>query len=96
MIIDLDEKTRIVGTEDCWTIQRLPEKKPDSKNDPEWRTATYHTTFDSALSAALQREIRIHPAHGVAEAIEAIEALTARYTAIFDITDQINEARFGE
>lgn len=94
MIIPLDNNTRIVGTADSWNIERLPEKKPDAKNDPKWRTEGYYTTFSNALTAALQREIRLHPAVGVVEAIEAVEALTARYTRIFDAEDRINAAKF--
>ena len=91
MIIPLDENTRIVGSEETWNIERLTKPK---KGDPKWQARGYYTSFSRALSAALQREIRLHPAVGVSEALEAIDELTRRYAAIFDL-ERESEPRFN-
>ena len=75
MIIDLDTKTRICGTERCWELQRLRNYKGGKK----WEPYKWFTTFRHALAEAVQGEIRIHPAHGITEAIEAVSAITQKY-----------------
>jgi hypothetical protein len=50
----------------------------------EWTPYKYFGTLESALSEALQREIRTHPASTIPEAIEAVKTALAKYTAIFD------------
>jgi len=75
MIVQLDPKTRIKGTERAWELQH-----PRNRNGEErWEPYKWFTTFRSALDEAVQREIRIHPANGLSEAIEAVSGLVRRY-----------------
>ena len=77
MIIPLDDITRIRGTKHCWQLESL-------KKNGEWRPFKYFTTMDSALHEAAQREIRIFPATGITEAIDACNRVTQKYAQIFD------------
>lgn len=75
MIIQLDSKTRIVGTERAWELQH-----PRTRKGIEvWVPYKWFTSFGSALEAAVHREIRMHPANGLSEAIEAVSSLVHRY-----------------
>ena len=80
MIITIDDKTRIRGTEHCWQLEAA---KP-VKRAIEWRPFKYFTTMDKALREAAQREIRLAPATGITEAIEACNSVTEKYARIFD------------
>jgi len=80
MIIDLDDKTRIRGTEQCWQLERTR----TVKGVVEWRPRNYFVTLDDALRSAAQREIRISPARGITEAIDACNRVTQKYARIFD------------
>ena len=85
MIIPIDEKCRIKGTEMCWQLERLKEYKTGKQaGTSEWRPEKYYPSLGSALSEALHREIRTHPAATIPEAIEAAKTALAKYTAIFD------------
>lgn len=75
MIIDLDSKTRIAGTESCWELQRLRNYKGGKK----WEPYKWFTTFRQALAEAVHREIRVHPAIGVSEAILAVAKTIERF-----------------
>ena len=75
MIIPLDEKTRIAGTERAWELQH-----PRTRNgEQEWAPYKWFTSFGDALQEAVHREIRVHPAHGLSEAIEAVSGLVQKY-----------------
>ena len=75
MIIQLDSKTRIVGTERAWELQH-----PRTRNgEQKWEPYKWFTSFGSALEEAVHREIRIHPAASLSEAIEAVSSLVQRY-----------------
>jgi len=75
VIIPLDEKTRIVGTERAWELQR-----PRNRNGEErWEPYKWFTSFGSALEEAVHREIRVHPATSLSEAIEAVSGLVQKY-----------------
>ena len=75
MIIQLDPKTRIVGTDRAWELQR-----PRNRNGEEkWEPYKWFKSFGSALEAAVHREIRMHPANGLSEAIEAVSTIVRRY-----------------
>ena len=80
MIIDLDAKYRIRGTESCWQL----EVWSLSKGKPKWTPKKYYKDFASALHEAVQRELRTDPAHGLNEALATIERLTEKYAKIFD------------
>jgi len=75
MIVQLDSKTRIVGTVHAWELQRQRKYKGGTK----WAPYKWFTTFRSALEEAVHREIRLHPANGLSEAIEAVSGLVQRY-----------------
>ena len=77
MIIPLDEKLRIRGTEHCWQLEKL-------KGDDEWRAFKYFTTMDNALHEAAQRELRLFSTTGLSDALAACRTLTAKYAQIFD------------
>jgi hypothetical protein len=78
MIVQLDPKTRIKGTERAWELQRQRNYKGGTK----WESYKWFTTFRCALEEAVQREIRTHPAIGLADAIEAVSSIVQRYTAL--------------
>ena len=80
MIIDIDDKTRIRGTEQCWQLERTR----TVKGETEWRPYKYFTSFADALRSAAQREIRVSPASGITEAIDACNRVTQKYARIFD------------
>jgi len=75
MIVQLDSKSRIVGTGRAWELQR-PHKR---KGKVTWEPHKWFNSFGSALEEAVHREIRIHPADGLSEAIEAVSGLVRRY-----------------
>ena len=75
MIIDLDSATRIAGTESCWEIQR----HRNYKGGKRWEPFKYFPSFRQAVADAVHREIRIHPAHGLSEAILAVAVIVQKY-----------------
>ncbi len=75
MIIQIDQKTRIAGTERAWELQRPCNRK----GKQNWEPYKWFTSFGSALEAAVHRDIRLHPANGLSEAIEAVSAIVHRY-----------------
>lgn len=75
MIIQLDPKTRIRGAERTWELQRARTRK----GKLTWEPYRWFQSFGSALDEAVHREIRIHPADGLSEAIEAVSGLVRRY-----------------
>ncbi|VUX54888.1 protein of unknown function [uncultured Woeseiaceae bacterium] len=78
MIVQLDSKTRIVGTERAWALQR-----PRIREGTEvWVPYKWFNSFGSALEKAVHRDIRIHPANGLSEAIEAVSTIVQRYTEL--------------
>ena len=92
MIIDIDTNTRIVGTESCWELQRTRTRN----GKLTWEPYKWLSTFRQALEEAVQREIRIHPAHGVSEAISAVSGVVQKYEKLITsesrLAKQINEA----
>ena len=80
MIIPIDDKTRIRGTESCWQIETLRKSKDGSL----WRPVSYFATFGKALHEAAQKEIRTVPAIGFNQAITAVNQITEKYSRIFD------------
>ncbi len=75
MIVQIDPKTRIRGTCRCWELQRLRNRN----GDQSWEAYKWCKSFCSALEEAVHRDIRLHPANGLAEAIEAVSGLVRRY-----------------
>ena len=75
MIIQIDEKTRIKGTLHCWELQSHRPYKGGMK----WEPFKYFPSFRQAVADAVHREIRIHPAHGLSEAILAVAETIDRF-----------------
>ncbi len=75
MIVQLDSRSRIVGTIHAWELQRQRNYKGGTK----WAPYKWFTTFRSALEEAVHREIRTHPAASLSEAIDAVSVLVQRY-----------------
>ena len=80
MIIHVSDKLRIHGTETCYQLER----KQKRRGVDDWKPFKYYTKFAHALGAACEREIRTHPANTLAEAIEAADAIVARYSRLLD------------
>jgi len=53
MIIPIDHKTRLKGTEDSWNIEVL--HTPKVEKEPYWKPIKYYGTFSQALTSACQR-----------------------------------------
>ena len=91
MIIPIDEKIRIVGTNRAWELQR----QRNYKGGKRWEPYKWFTTFRSALEEAVHHEIRIHPANGITEAIEAVSGVIQKYEKLipseFRVAKQTNE-----
>ena len=75
MIIQIDDKTRIKGTSHCWELQSYRPYKGGMK----WEPFKYFPSFRQAVADAVHREIRIHPAYGIAEAILAVAVIVRKY-----------------
>ena len=75
MIIPLKETLRIKGTETCWELQRVRSRR----GKQEWESFKWFTTFGRAVDEAVHREIRLHPATTLAEAIEAVSGIVRKY-----------------
>ena len=87
MIIPVNDKLRIRGTELCWKL----EKAITRKGQPEWQAYMFFTELSDAIGEACQRDIRLHPATGLTDAIQAVDKIVARYARIFD--EALNEAQ---
>ena len=84
VIIPIDPLTRIKGTERAWELQKVRTRN----GQPTWEPYKWFTTFRSALDEAVHREIRLHPAEGIAEAIEAVSEVAQRFSIL--IPDEYN------
>ncbi len=78
MDIELSDDLRIEGTEHCWVLQR----RRVVKGKERWEPLKWYVTFGSAVSGALHRDIRLHPAKTLVEAIQAVTNLVHRYTKL--------------
>ena len=80
MIIALNEKYRIKGTENCWQL----EKSVIRKGQREWVAFKYFSGLGKAVSAACEREIRLDSAGTLKDALQAIDRIAARYNKLLD------------
>ncbi len=80
MIIPLSKKIRIRGTADCWQLERSRLVKGQTR----WTPFKYFSDLGQAVSAAGQREIRLHSVSGLTDAIKAIDEIAARYNKLLD------------
>ena len=76
MEIKLSDDLRVSGTEHAWVLQR----RRVVKGEERWESFKWYPTFGSAVSGALHRDIRLHPANTLVEAIQAVTSLIHRYT----------------
>ena len=89
MIIQVGKELRIRGTKYCWQLEALRKYK----GKDEWRAFKWHSTIDSALREAAQREVRLNPASSLTDAIEAVVQIGAKYARIFDDVPSDVESR---
>ena len=84
MIIPIDERLRLRGTEHCWQLEKLKVVKGQF----EWRAIKFFTSMDSALHEAAQRDLRLFPSTTLPQALAACRAVTSKYSQIFDEVGQ--------
>ena len=89
MIIPVNDDIRIRGTEHCWQLER----RRTRKGKYEWEAYKYFQTLGDAMGAACRREIRLHPAVALADAIEAVDRIVSKYERIFDEALDVVESR---
>ena len=80
MIIPLSDEYRIRGTKHCWQLEKAVKRK----GQPEWQPRSYHRTFGDAVGAACRREIRLHPARTLTDALQAVDKIATRYNQLLD------------
>ncbi len=80
MIIPLSKEYRIRGTADCWQLERSRLVKGQTR----WTPFKYFSDLGQAVSAAGQREVRLHSATGLTDALQAIDEIAARYNKLLD------------
>ena len=78
MIIEIDPKTRIHGTDTCWQLERPYLDRGTAK----WRPYKYFSTLGAAVREAAHAEIRTNPATTIADALEAVRAISHKYNDI--------------
>ncbi len=80
MIIPIDKEIRIHGTADCWQLERSRSVKGQTR----WTPFKYFSDLGQAVSAAVRRDIRLHPAASLNDALQAIDEIAARYNKLLD------------
>ena len=80
MIIPIDDGIRIRSTAECWQL----EKSRLVKGQTKWTPFKYFSDLGQAVSAAVRREIKVHPANSLADAIEAVDQIADRYSKLLD------------
>ncbi len=75
MIIQLDSRTRIVGTNRVWELQRTRNYKGNKK----WEPYKWFPSFRQAVADAVHREIRLHLACTLADAIDGVADVVQKY-----------------
>jgi len=86
MVIPLSKDYRICGADQCWQL----EKSVIRKGKQEWAAFKYFSELGKAVSEACRRDIRLHSAATLTDAIEAIDQIAARYNKLLD--DALNDA----
>lgn len=80
MIIPIDREIRIRGTEHCWQLEKAVKRK----GQREWQAFKYYKSLSDAVGEACGREIRIHPARTLSDALQAVGQIAARYNKLLD------------
>ena len=88
MIIPLSKEYRIRGTADCWQLERSRLVKEQTR----WTPFKYFSDLGQAVSAAVRRDIRLHPAASLNDALQAIDEIAARYNKLLDDALESREA----
>jgi len=78
MIISLSDERRIVGTEQCWELQRR------KLGNGRWRPYKYFHKLGSAVQEAALAEIRLDPAESLSEALKAVDRVVHKYERLID------------
>ena len=91
MIIQISPTERIVGKENAWELQRLRNYKGSQK----WEPCKWYRSFRQALEEAVHREIRLHPAVDLSEAIEAVSEVVHRFNQLlpdgYELRQKVNK-----
>ena len=69
MIIQIDEQYRVTTDPYQWIVQ----KKRSRKGKEDWKSQTYHTSFQSALQSLGERLVRGSDAETLADALADVE-----------------------
>ena len=85
MIIPLSKDYRVRGMDQCWQLERAVVRK----GKREWAAFKYFQEPGKAVSEACRRDIRLHSATTLTDAIEAVEQIAARYNKLLD--DALND-----
>ena len=80
MIIPINNKLRIRGTEQTRQLERAVTRK----GVQDWQSFKYFGSLSSAIGEACQREIRLHPATGLTDALQAVDKIATRYNKLLD------------
>ena len=80
MIIPINDEIRIRGTADCWHLQKAVKRNRQT----EWQAFKYFVSLSGAVGAACGREIRLHSATGLTDAIKAVDQIATRYNELLD------------
>lgn len=80
MIIPINDEIRIRGTPDCWQLEKAVKRNKQT----EWQAFKYFVSLSGAVGAACGREVRLHPADCLKDAIQAIDHIVARYSKHLD------------
>jgi len=80
MIIPINNSLRIRGVEHCWQL----EKARTRNGECEWTRFKYFSSVGSAVGEACRRDIRLHPANTLVDAIEAADIIAVRYGQLLD------------
>ena len=80
MIIPLSKEYRVRGTNNCWQL----EKAVIRKGKRDWQAFKFFPDLGKAVSEACQREIRLHSADSLNDALQAIDKIATRYNKLLD------------
>ena len=80
MILPIDDQYRIKSDPYCWIVQQRNTRKRADKEVSEWQSLTYHGSFKHALGSLRERLVRVSPAVGFVEALEAVKKISDTLT----------------
>jgi hypothetical protein len=91
MIITIDNAIRIKSTKHCWQVEYCRRKN----GELNWEPKTYHSSLGQAVSAAVKREIRNHPASTISDALRAVDAIGQKYDQAIKSAVEQTETRIA-